>query len=304
MKGLMILVALILPLLQGAQAVDQMTEKPPVGQPLVREGTLAMQLSASLKLGNPPNEVEAENTLADVGIAPGNGWIMDYPVTPDIAAELRSSVVSAADSKKLTMGKDEALQIFDKTLSDSKLNVRPYTIGEQYGPSNELQPDVSSIASYYDAAGPPVITYYAPPPDYYYLYSWVPCPFWWGDFWFGGFFILHDFHKAVMINNRPVFISNHFNDVETHRVFRIDPVSRFKGRTFAGIGAPQNRTFIDTGIPASERHIFNSHNQSFERPEESFEPSRNRGPMIERSIGGMRPSGGEMRPHDMGGGRR
>jgi hypothetical protein len=303
-KSLMIMAVLLLLPWHNVQAVDLKSGTPPVGQPLVREGTLALQLAESLKIGSPRSELEAETALADVGIAPGNGWIMDYPVTPDIAVELRNSIGDAVDSKKLNMGKDQALHIFDRTLTNSKLNVRPFTSEEKYGPSNESQPDTSAVGSYYDTAGPPVVTYYAPPSDYYYLYSWVPCPFWWGDFWFGGFFILRDFHRVVTINNRVHFISNHFNDIETHRVFRIDPVIRFKGRSFAGIGAPRTRTFIDTGIKDSERNIFNSHGQRFERREESFEPSRSRGPMMERSSGGMHPSGGGEGSHGMGGGRR
>ena len=303
-KSLVILVVLLFLPWQSAQAADMTSGKPPVQQPLVREGTFAMQLAASLKLGNPQNEVEAENALADVGIAPGNGWIMDYPITPDIAVELKSSISAAVDSKKLAMDKDDALRIFDKTLANSSLDVRPYTTGEKYGSSNETQPDAQAVDSYYESSGPPVVTYYAPPADYYYLYSWVPCPFWWGDFWFGGFFILRDFHRVVIINKRAVFISNHFNDIETHRAFRIDPVTRFKGRTFAGIGAPRNRTFIETGVSGSERQIFNSHRERFEPREGSFEPSRTRGPMMERSFDGMHPSGGGEGSHGMGGGRR
>ena len=96
-KSLVILVVLLLFSWQSVQAADMTSGKPPFQQPLVREGTFAMQLAASLKLGNPQNEVEAENALADVGIAPGNGWIMDYPITPDIAVELKSSISAAID---------------------------------------------------------------------------------------------------------------------------------------------------------------------------------------------------------------
>jgi hypothetical protein len=139
------------------------------------------------------------------------------------------------------------------------------------------------INNYYSNQGPPVVTYYAPPPDYDYLYSWVPCPFWWVDFWFAGFFILHDFHRIEYVNHRAVFITNHFNDIRDHRVFRVDAISRFNGRSYAGIGAPHtgrtvagtgashngrtvtgrgtpnsNRgNYISTGVPRSERTIFN-----------------------------------------------
>ena len=103
-----------------------------------------------------------------------------------------------------------------------------------------------------------MVTYYAPPPDYYYLYAWVPYPFWCYGFWFPGFFVLHDFHRVVNVHNRAVFVSNHFNDVSAHRVFRVDPVKRFNGRTFAGIGAPRTGGFVSTGVPRSDRRIFNA----------------------------------------------
>jgi hypothetical protein len=52
------------------------------------------------------------------------------------------------------------------------------------------------------------------------------------------------------------FVSNHFNDVRFHRAFRVDPLTRFTGRTFAGIGAPRSGNFISTGVPRSEMRIF------------------------------------------------
>lgn len=76
-KSLMLLAVLLLLPWQSIQAVDMKSEKPPIEQPLVREGTLALQLAESLKIGSSRSELEAENALADVGIAPGNGWIMD-----------------------------------------------------------------------------------------------------------------------------------------------------------------------------------------------------------------------------------
>src|SRR6185369_2767208 len=96
------------------------------------------------------------------------------------------------------------------------------------------------------------------PPNYYYLYSWVPYPFWWTDFWFPGFFVLNDFHRPFHFHNRVFFVSNHFNDIGRNRVFRIDPVSRFNGRTFAGIGVSGRRGFVSTGVRRSDRNIFNA----------------------------------------------
>ena len=42
-----------------------------------------------------------------------------------------------------------------------------------------------------------VVTYYAPPGIMTYIYDWVPYPFWWDGFYFGGFFILSDFELSL-----------------------------------------------------------------------------------------------------------
>ncbi len=90
-----------------------------------------------------------------------------------------------------------------------------------------------------------------------------------GEFWFGGFFILHDFHRHFREHGHGFFVTNHFNDVRAHRVFRVDPVNRFNGRTFAGIGAPRSNTFINTGVQRAPERVFNG------VPSRSFAPSSN-----------------------------
>ncbi len=61
-----------------------------------------------------------------------------------------------------------------------------------------------------------------------------------------------------MVHNRVKFVSNHFNDVKSNRVFRVDPRVRYNGKTFAGIGAPRSKNFISTGVPRSDRDVFNA----------------------------------------------
>src|SRR5512139_1222204 len=73
--------------LQESQTYDV----PPVAQPLVREGDLAIQLAALYGLGAPANETEAEDLLSSAGIIPLNGWISDYPVTPEILGQLKEA---------------------------------------------------------------------------------------------------------------------------------------------------------------------------------------------------------------------
>jgi hypothetical protein len=79
--GLMIL---LIPVMIDAQPARAQASPPPIAAPLIREGTLAVRLQAGLAIGMTGDEIEAENRLADAGISPRNGWIADYPVTPDI----------------------------------------------------------------------------------------------------------------------------------------------------------------------------------------------------------------------------
>jgi len=251
---------LLIPIVGHAQSEEMSVTPPPIGQQMVREGTFAIKMAPAFSLEASEDEAEAESRLGEVGIMPLNGWIADYPVTPDILAELQKSVIDAADAGKLTVKREEALKKFEDVKAELGLLIKPYSNGATYSgmpPKIENYPNPTIINNYYTEQGPPVVTYYAPPPDYYYLYGWVPSPFWWSGFWFPGFFILNDFHRSVFIHNRPFFISNHFNDIRRHRVFRIDPAERFRGRTFAGIGVTNPRGFISTGVPRSSRVIFN-----------------------------------------------
>src|SRR4030042_219073 len=98
---------------------------PPVSQELVPEGSFALKLAPALQLGTPESEIQAVDTLASVGITPKNGWIADYPVTPDIIGELQDAVVAAADSKKLPMEKEEAFKAFQDVAAEFNLGVLP-----------------------------------------------------------------------------------------------------------------------------------------------------------------------------------
>jgi hypothetical protein len=208
-----------------------------------------------LGVGTSGDEVEAETALGNLGITPRNGWIADYPATPDIIAELQKSVGDSANSGRLPMNKEEALKRFSSVTAEINLPITPST-----GSQAQIQPpgpDPTVVNNYYSSQGPPVVTYYTPPPDFSYLYAWVPFPFFYFGFGFPGYYILHDFHRIVVIGGRPAFISNHFN-AGPHRAFRIDPGARFRGRTYAGIGAPRTGHFLSTGIPKSDRTVFHS----------------------------------------------
>ncbi len=205
---------------------------PPVSQQLVPEGDFALKLAPALNLGTPSSEAQAEEMLSSIGIAPKNGWIADYPVTPIIVGELQDSITAAADSNKLSIGKDDALKAFQGLISEFGLAVTPGGPDQYAGSENQAELDPSVINNYYYDEGPPVVTYYPPPWDYYYLYAWVPYPFWWGGFFFSGFFCLNDFHRDIFFDGHHHFVSNHFVDPHTHAISHVDPTTRTMGRTF------------------------------------------------------------------------
>jgi hypothetical protein len=204
---------------------------PPIGEVLVREGDFAVQLEAALGIGTAGNETEAESRLAEAGISPKNGWIADYPMTPDISGEVYNSVRAAADAGKIGLSAVNAAERFNNVMAQADLSATASSVSGGSGSyaGSASDPGEAAIADYYNNEGPPVITYYAPPPDYSYLYAWVPYAFWCYGFWFPGYFILNDFHRPVFVGGRGVFVSNHFR-VGGHRYARVDPMARFQGR--------------------------------------------------------------------------
>lgn len=247
--GLMIVAGLFLisvPLFFYAYESHAAEAPPSVGQTLVREGTFAVELSKAFGLPGDVSEVEAESWLSEKGVLPENGWIADYPVTPDIIGELRTAVGTAGEMGKINMDKAGALSRFDQILAELKLDIQPLSGGRsaQVAEYNDEIVPADTVASYYVDEGPPVVTYYAPPPDYYGMYSWISYPFWCDGFWFGGYFILNDFDRPVFIgrDHHRGFITNHFRDREHHRFTRINPLTRASGIRATGIGASNLRS--------------------------------------------------------------
>jgi len=279
--GSALLFLVLLPAGSYAESSQSASEQPPIAQPLVREGDFAIQLVTALSLGAAVGEAEAESVLGNAGIAPRNGWIADYPVTPDIIGELSLSISTAAESGTLKMGKSEALQAFQNVTTGIDLSVRAGMSGQtvQKAPGASVAPNAGVINNYYYDQGPPAVTYYTPPQEYIYLYAWVPYPFWWWDFWFPGYYILSDFHRVVYVRDRHdhdrfdrdrrdrvKVISNHFVDHRANKVVRIDPVMRYNGRTSAGIGAPRDaRRYISPGARGRDETIFRGAHEQRDR---------------------------------------
>lgn len=236
MKPLLtVFMAVVLALVPFLSATYAQKSPPPIEGPLVREGEYAVQLARALTLTSSNDEVEAESVLTSTGIAPRNGWISDYPVTPDILAEIQASAVGAADSGRLTITGNDVMQVIEKINSESGLRFSASNGQNGYAsersPAPENYQDQAVIERYYYESGPPIITYYPPPWAYSYLYGWVPYPFWWGGYPFGGYFILYDFdgychHRHHHRNgNHYDRVSNHLRN-DSGRAVRIDPGRR------------------------------------------------------------------------------
>ncbi len=296
MKGLVMAIIAIslvlLPVMAIAQSDQTAATAPQLSQPLVREGTLATELAGALKVGTPANEADAESALTAVGIAPKNGWIADYPVTPDIAGELQTAISDAASAGRIPLRKDDASKAFQDVMTSYNLYVTPGISNPAANVASAPDyPDTQATEDYYYDEGPPVVTYYTPPPDYAYLYSWVPYPFWWWDFWFPGFFVLVDFdghhhghhHDGHHDGHRDGhgdrdFVSNHFRDPATGRTSRIDPAHRAQGGTFTErVNAGGNAGWTSPTARSSAQAIANRG---------AFAPARSSGVSASRPFSG------------------
>ncbi len=328
-SGLIFILGLLLLIPAAAFAqVYQTTAaaSPPIAQPLMREGDFAVALTEALKLGTGMGETEAESTLTSIGVMPRNGWIADYPATPDVIDEVRASISEAATAGKLFGGKDAVMAAFQGVINGNNVPVRPaddQVAGAEPGPGTNY-PDAGDLNNYYDTEGPPIVTYYSPPPDYAYLYTWVPYPFWWSDFWFPGFFVLVDFDNGVYWHGHRGFISNHFRDPATGRMARLDPANRVSGGTFAETRGMQRsspsaqrgaqaigqyRGYGVSGPPAETRSnaFERANNSQFERAasDRGFQSRTRAGQIPARSSaggGGTRGGGGAPRGGGGGGG--
>jgi len=130
---------------------------PPIEQSLIREGSFSMRLAEVLKIGPVKSEAEAESMLASVGIAPKNGWMADYPLTPDVIGELQNAIGVAVDSGKIAMNKDEAIKAFQDLIVD--------------------------IESQYAGVEPPLGSQPYPEPYYYPELYYYPYPYYYGGYY-------------------------------------------------------------------------------------------------------------------------
>jgi hypothetical protein len=252
---LLVAIALVLlPAAARAEVGEEAGDVPPISQKLVREGDLAVELANALNMGPVESEMEAESRLVAAGIAPKNGWVADYPVTPDIIGELETAIATPADADTLQMGRDEALASFGDVLAQMGLPNTSEGSTKEYGddtqpqetPEGSTYADSAELADYYYGFGPPVVTYYTPPWPYASLYSWIPYPFRCNGFFFSGFFVQRRFRCTVPVvvvrhqGSRVVIISGPVRKIVTNRLVNrltqkaiiIDPARRSTDPTF------------------------------------------------------------------------
>jgi hypothetical protein len=235
----------------------------PISQPLISEGTFALKLATSLKLGSPKTEAEAEDILAAAGISPRNGWMADYPLTPVIIGQVEQATLSVAGTDKLPLSKEDAQKAFEDVIVGYELAVAPAAgqFSSQLEHNSEVPPE--ALNNYYSDQGPPVVTYYPPPWSYSSLYSYFPYPFYGYGSYYPGFYMMNDF--AFSQNGRfgRHFISNHrFNgrlgiSQISPNISPVSPNSRFAtGSIF------RNRGFV-TGSNSNTRIITGSNGFSY-----------------------------------------
>jgi len=126
-----------------------------------------MKLAEALKIGEVKSEAEAESKLASVGIAPKNGWIADYPVTPDMIGELQNAIGEAANSNKIAMNKDEALKAFQGLNADIESQYAGVEPPHETAPPPSPPPPAPSAPGSATSPVPEVqFDVNAPPPEY------------------------------------------------------------------------------------------------------------------------------------------
>jgi hypothetical protein len=133
-----------------------------------------MELAEALKMGEVKNEAEAESRLASMGIAPRNGWIADYPVTPDIIGELQNAIGAAVDSDKIAVNKDEAMNAFQDLIVD----IESQYAGVEPSPGGQPYPE----PYYYPYLYPYYAYYFLYPYSYYFPYHYPYHRHWRDDY--------------------------------------------------------------------------------------------------------------------------
>lgn len=245
---------LLIPALVAAQQPDEKSSVSAIDPVLVRQGDFAILLAEALHLGVVEREEEAIRHLEDGDIAPEDGWIADYPVTPEILAQLALTIGDAADSGAIALSRDEALGALQALAADFGLSI-PDELVPRYA-RRYLRDDAydcrgSTISRYYDNYGPPVLSYCRPPYDYDALYDWRPYGSWWHGHYYPGYYLLHRFHLVIQVESKRPH----------HRRHLAKPHAKSKHR------------HKKTGPHGGIRHLSNRNKPGKERPRHRRDPA-------------------------------
>ncbi len=123
---------------------------PSIEQVLVPEGVFAEQLVEALKLGPVSDGAKAEEFLSGLGIEPKNGWIADYPVTPNVLGDIEKGITNASDQGKIALKKDQALKVVDDVKANLGFGVTP---GSKPPTERVEKPGNKTIYTYTDGKG-------------------------------------------------------------------------------------------------------------------------------------------------------
>ena len=178
---------------------------------LVPEDVFAVRLASAFGIASTDNAGAAESALAGKGIAPDDGWISNYPVTPVVVSELWENIKTAAANGRLPAedGKDTGFATFKSVLSEFGLNFAVTATGSVRPPPPVNQEDIDDY--YNNASDPPVSTYYTPPPAYIDQYMWIGFPFFYAGYWWPGYWVMRDFHRHYFYHGRHLIMSNHWH---------------------------------------------------------------------------------------------
>ena len=121
---------------------DALSIAPPVAAALVRLGNFALSLVTALGSGQPASEAAAESMLGGIGIAPRNGWIADYPVTPDIMK--CGSWFTRHRLRTISMGVNAALNALAEVEQSASMALTPAPAGP---PTNYLTAGTPRVLS-------------------------------------------------------------------------------------------------------------------------------------------------------------
>jgi hypothetical protein len=259
-------------------------EEQTIAPSVVRQGDFALRLAQSLGLPAVEDEEGAIRALNALGIHAVDGWKADYPMTPQVVAELRDAVIVIAAAGQLNMSLDAAMRAYAELVVEFGLPLPAEPAPGYAGggaPATAYGPSCNGTALdyYYGNFGMPLYSYCPPPAAYYYLYSWVPYGFYWHQHVFTGFFIRKHFNgippHARHGDHRHRFKDGrdgkkHDRDHQPHRrVFQTGPGVQPKAIVTPGIGSSDTPGIGRSDTPGIDRSTPSNRVRTGERPASS-----------------------------------